>query len=85
MGILVWIIFGALVGWIASMIMQTEGGLVPDIILGIVGAIIGGVVMRLLGQGGVGGFNLYSILVAVLGACILIGVVRSIRPSKPNV
>ncbi|MEK7227829.1 MAG: GlsB/YeaQ/YmgE family stress response membrane protein [Patescibacteria group bacterium] len=84
MGILVWIIFGALTGWIASMIMRTEGGLVSSIVLGIVGAIIGGVVMRLLGQGGVGGFNLYSILVAVLGACILIAVVRSIRSNKPN-
>ena len=85
MGILIWIIFGALTGWIASMIMQTEGGLVPDIVLGIVGAIIGGSIMRLLGQSGVGGFNLYSILIAVLGACILIAVVRSIRPSKPNI
>ncbi len=79
MGILVWILFGALTGWIASMIMKTDGGLVHDIILGIIGAILGGFVMRLLGQGGVGGFNLYSILVAVLGACILIVIVRSIK------
>ncbi len=83
MGILIWVLFGALVGWIASMIMKTEGGLLPNIFLGIVGAIIGGIVMRLLGFGGVGGFTLYSILVAVLGACILIAIVRSMR-SKPN-
>jgi uncharacterized membrane protein YeaQ/YmgE (transglycosylase-associated protein family) len=81
MGILVWIIFGALVGWIASMIMKTEGGLLPDIVLGIVGSIIGGIIMRALGQGGNGGFNLYNILISVLGACILIIVVRSIKRS----
>ncbi len=81
MTILIWILFGALSGWIASLIMKTEGGLVPDIILGIVGALIGGFVMRLFGQNGVVGFNLYSILVAVLGACILIAIVQSIRSS----
>ncbi len=79
MGILVWIIFGALVGWIASMIMKSGGGLVSDIVVGIIGALLGGLVMNLLGQNGVGGFNLYSLLVAILGACILIAIVRSLR------
>lgn len=78
MGILIWILFGALSGWISSVLMKTEGGLVPDIILGIVGALIGGFIMRSFGQAGVVGFNLYSILVAVLGACILIVIVRSV-------
>jgi uncharacterized membrane protein YeaQ/YmgE (transglycosylase-associated protein family) len=82
MGILLWILFGAIVGWIASMVMKTEGGLLPDIAVGIVGALIGGLIMRMLGQGGVGGFNLYSILVAVLGACILIAIMRSVRRSS---
>jgi uncharacterized membrane protein YeaQ/YmgE (transglycosylase-associated protein family) len=79
MGIIIWIIFGAIVGWLASIMMKTEGGFFTDIALGIVGALIGGFIMRGLGQGGVGGFNLYSILVAVLGACILIAIVRSVR------
>lgn len=79
MGILIWIIFGALVGWIASMIMKTGGGLVFDIAVGIIGALVGGLIMNLLGQSGVGGFNLYSLLVAILGACVLIVVVRSLR------
>jgi uncharacterized membrane protein YeaQ/YmgE (transglycosylase-associated protein family) len=79
MGILIWIIFGALVGWVASMIMKGGGGLVWDIIVGIVGAVIGGLVMSLLGEGGVSGFNLYSFLVALLGACILVAIVRAIR------
>lgn len=79
MGVLIWIIFGALVGWIASMIMKTGGGLVFDIVVGISGALIGGFIMNFFGQSGVGGFNLYSLLVAILGACVLIVIVRSLR------
>lgn len=79
MEILIWIVFGALVGWVASMVMKSSGGLLWDIIIGIVGAVLGGYIMNLLGYGGVGGFNLYSFLVALLGACILIVIVRAIR------
>jgi uncharacterized membrane protein YeaQ/YmgE (transglycosylase-associated protein family) len=81
MGILLWIIFGALAGWIASMIMKTdaEQGALGNILVGIVGALIGGFVMSSLGSTGVTGFNLYSLLVAVLGAVILIAILRAIR------
>jgi uncharacterized membrane protein YeaQ/YmgE (transglycosylase-associated protein family) len=79
MGILLWIIFGAIVGWIASAVMGTREGLIMDIIFGIVGAVLGGWLMSFLGKGGVTGFNLYSFLVAVLGAVVLIAVVRAIR------
>ncbi len=79
MGLLLWIVFGALVGWVASLIMKSDTGLLWDIIIGIVGAVLGGFIMSLLGQGGVGGFNLYGFLVALLGACILIGILRAVR------
>ena len=79
MGIILWIVFGALVGWIASMVMESSGGLVWDIVVGIVGAVIGGFIMSLFGDSGVNGFTLYSFLVALLGACILIAVVRAVR------
>lgn len=79
MDLIIWIIFGGLVGWVASMVMDTGGGLLWDIGVGIVGAIIGGFIMNLLGQSGVGGFNLYSFFVAVLGACVLIAIVRAMR------
>ena len=79
MGIILWIIFGALVGWVASMIMGGDGGWGWDIVVGIVGAVIGGWIMSLLGAGGVDGFTLYSFLVAVLGACVLIALVRAVR------
>ena len=81
MGIILWIVFGALVGWVASMVMKSGGGLVWDIVVGIVGAVIGGFIMSLLGEGGVGGFNLYSFIVALLGACVLILIMRAVRRS----
>ena len=79
MEILIWIIFGALVGWVASMVMGGRGGLVWDVIVGILGAILGGFIMRSFGESGVVGFNFYSFLVALLGACVLIGIMRAIR------
>lgn len=82
MNIILWIIFGAIAGWIASVIMKSEGGAVMDIILGIVGAAVGGFVMNLFGQSGVTGFNLYSLIVAVIGAMILIFLGRMLKKGK---
>jgi uncharacterized membrane protein YeaQ/YmgE (transglycosylase-associated protein family) len=81
MNILLWIIFGALVGWIASIIMGTnaEQGALLNIIVGIVGAVLGGWIMSLFGDTGVSGFNLYSFVVALVGAVVLLGVVRAVR------
>jgi uncharacterized membrane protein YeaQ/YmgE (transglycosylase-associated protein family) len=81
MGILLWIIFGALAGWIASIIMKTDynQGTVSDIVMGIFGAVVGGFIMNALGQSGVDGFNLYSLAVAVLGAIVVIYIGRAVR------
>lgn len=79
MGILLWIIFGAIAGWVASMIMRSENGLLWDILLGIVGSVIGGFIMSLFGQPSVNGFNLYSFFVAILGAVALIWIGRRLR------
>lgn len=81
MGIILWIIFGAGVGWVASLIMKTdaEQGAVLNIVVGIVGAVVGGWLMSIMGGGGVGGFNLYSFLVALLGACVFIAVLKMAR------
>ena len=82
MGIILWIIFGALAGWIASLIMNTnaEQGAVMNIVVGIAGAVIGGFLMRTLGGSGVSGFNLGSLIVAVLGAIVLLGVYKVVSP-----
>lgn len=81
MGIILWIIFGALAGWIASVIMKTDNsqGTMMDIIMGIVGSVVGGLLMNSVGQSGVDGFNLYSLVVAVIGAIVVIYVARMMR------
>jgi len=81
MNILLWVILGALSGWVASLIMKTDAqqGFLGDAVVGIIGAFIGGFVMNLFGNSGVNGLNLYSILVAVLGAIALIVITRSVR------
>ncbi len=79
MGIIATLIFGALVGWIASMIMKTDGGMgaIANIIVGIVGSFLGGWVASMLGIGGTpNGFNIGSILIGILGACLLIFLVQ---------
>ena len=81
MNIILWIVLGAVAGWLASVIMKTNSqqGTVMDIVLGILGAIVGGFLLGLTGQPGVDGFNLYSLAVAVIGAIILIIVGRALR------
>ncbi|MFA7301439.1 MAG: GlsB/YeaQ/YmgE family stress response membrane protein [Candidatus Shapirobacteria bacterium] len=81
MGIILWIIFGAISGWAASVIMKTDynQGTVSDIIMGIVGAVVGGLIMEFLGQSRVTGFNLYSFFVAIIGAIVVIYIGRRIR------
>lgn len=78
MGLLLWLILGAVAGWLASMLMKTDNsqGLIMDIILGIVGSVVGGMIMNFFGQSPVTGFNLYSLLVATLGAVVLIWIGR---------
>ncbi|MBM3180744.1 MAG: GlsB/YeaQ/YmgE family stress response membrane protein [Chloroflexi bacterium] len=77
MNFLVWIIFGALAGWIASIIMgkNAKMGAIANIIVGILGAFIGGYIMDFFGAGGVTGFNFTSLLVAIVGAVVLLFVV----------
>lgn len=81
MSILAWIVLGGIAGWIASLIMRTdaEQGIFMNIVVGIVGALIGGFIVRLFGGEGVDGFSLYSLLVAVLGAVVLLAIVRGLR------
>jgi uncharacterized membrane protein YeaQ/YmgE (transglycosylase-associated protein family) len=81
MEIIAWIIFGALAGWIASLIVGTnaEQGAGLNILLGITGAVIGGFIMRVFGGSGVTGFNVTSLLVAALGAIVLLMGVRAVH------
>jgi uncharacterized membrane protein YeaQ/YmgE (transglycosylase-associated protein family) len=78
MGILAWIILGGIAGWIASMIAGTNAqqGLLGNIIVGIIGAFIGGFIFNLMGGEGITGFNIWSLIVAVGGATLLLFIVR---------
>lgn len=81
MSLLLWIIFGGVAGWIASLVMGTDAqqGIILNIVVGIIGASLGGWLFRFFGESGVSGFNLYSFIVAIVGAVVLIAIVRAIR------
>lgn len=73
MSFLAWIVLGLIAGFIGSKIVNNSGqGLVVDILLGVVGAVVGGFLFNQFGQPGVSGVNLYSLLVAVVGAVIVL-------------
>jgi uncharacterized membrane protein YeaQ/YmgE (transglycosylase-associated protein family) len=73
MGIISWLILGLIAGFIGSKIVNKQGdGLILDIVLGIVGAFAGGFIFHLLGFAGVSGLNLWSMLVAVIGAVVVL-------------
>lgn len=73
MGIIGWIVLGGLAGWLASRIVTSEGsGFFMNIIVGIVGALIGGFLFNTLGGEGITGFNIWSFIVATVGAIILL-------------
>ncbi|NWO11436.1 GlsB/YeaQ/YmgE family stress response membrane protein [Chromohalobacter salexigens] len=81
MGIITWIVFGLLAGIVAKLIMpgRDPGGMIITMIIGILGAIVGGWVGTALGFGSVDGFNLGSFVIAVLGAIILLGLYRIVK------
>jgi uncharacterized membrane protein YeaQ/YmgE (transglycosylase-associated protein family) len=80
MSILAWIVLGLIAGFIASKIVNKQGeGFLVDIVLGVVGAIAGGYIFSVFGAAGVTGFNLYSIIVAVIGAIVVLMVYHALR------
>ena len=73
MSIIGWIIFGVIAGFIASKIVNKQGeGFIMDLVLGVVGAVVGGFLSTRLGFGGVDGFNISSMFIAVIGAIIVL-------------
>ncbi len=83
MSILSWIIVGLIAGWLAGLVMKGSGyGVLGDIILGIIGAIIGGFIASALFGAGVSGINLPSIIIAFIGAVILVAIARAVRGAR---
>ena len=85
MSIVAWIVLGLIAGFIASKIVNKAGeGLFLDILLGIIGAVVGGWLFRAFGMHGVSGFNLYSLLVAVAGAIVFLVIYHALFARKPR-
>ena len=84
MSIIGWIVLGAIAGWLGSLIVNRTGeGLFRDILLGIIGGIVGGWIFTAFGSTGVNGFNLWSLLVAVIGSVIVLTVYHAlVRPTR---
>jgi len=83
MTIIAWIILGLVAGFIASKIVNKQGdGVIVDIVLGVVGSIVGGWLFNTFGLAGVSGLNLYSLLVAVLGAVAVLVVYHTLVRSR---
>jgi uncharacterized membrane protein YeaQ/YmgE (transglycosylase-associated protein family) len=79
MGIIAWLVLGLIAGFIGSKLVNKQGeGMMMDIVLGIVGAVVGGFVAHLAGFSGITGFNLYSILVAVVGSVLVLVLYHSL-------
>ena len=79
MGIIAWIILGLIAGFIASRIVNKSGqGAVMDIVLGIVGALVGGFLISIIGGAGITGFNIWSILVAIFGAIVVLWIYHAV-------
>ena len=84
MGILAWVIFGGIAGWVASIIMKKNSsmGVFANIIVGIIGSFIGGIIMNVLGGWEITGFNISSFIVAVIGSVILLAIINLIKRGK---
>lgn len=83
MSILTWIVLGLIAGWLAGMFMKGGGyGIVGDIVLGVVGALLGGWISSTVFGWDVTGFNLSSVLIAFVGACIVIAIYRAVAGSR---
>ncbi len=79
MRIIAWLVMGLIAGFIASKLVNKQGeGIAMDIVLGIVGAFVGGFIADTLGFHGISGFNLYSILISVLGAVVVLVVYHAL-------
>jgi uncharacterized membrane protein YeaQ/YmgE (transglycosylase-associated protein family) len=87
MGILSWIVVGLIAGLLAKLILPGDnpGGLIVTTVIGMVGAVVGGIVIGILGGAGATGFNVWSILVATLGAVILLFVYRLFTGGRRHV
>jgi len=83
MSIIGWLILGLIAGFVASKVVNKTGeGLVTDIVLGVVGAVVGGFLFSLIGAAPVTGFNIYSMFVAIVGAIVVLLIYHAITKQR---
>ncbi len=86
MGVIAWIVFGIIAGFIASKIVNKSGsGFITDMILGVIGAVVGGYLFEFFGAAPVTGFNIYSMFVAVIGAIVVLFIYHAITGRRTTV
>jgi uncharacterized membrane protein YeaQ/YmgE (transglycosylase-associated protein family) len=79
MGVISWIILGLIAGWLAGFFVNKPGsGMLMNIALGVVGAVVGGIIVSAVGMGGVTGINIWSIIVSVIGAIVVIWIYNAV-------
>jgi uncharacterized membrane protein YeaQ/YmgE (transglycosylase-associated protein family) len=77
MSLLAWIVVGLIAGWLASQVVPSRFGVIGDTVIGMVGALVGGFLFEQFGSTGTTGFNIWSILVAFVGAVVLLVLIRA--------
>jgi uncharacterized membrane protein YeaQ/YmgE (transglycosylase-associated protein family) len=82
MGLVAWVVVGLIAGWLASQVMPSSFGIIGDTVVGMIGALVGGVIFEQFGEAGATGINLWSILVAFVGAVVLLFVIRAVSGRK---
>ncbi len=81
-GIIAWLVIGAVAGWLASVLMKTPSGMLTDVIVGIIGAFIGGLLFTAVGLPAITGFTLWTVIVAFVGSVVLLAVLRMVSPPQ---
>ncbi len=82
MSLLVWIVVGLIAGWLASQVVPSRFGIIGDTVIGMVGALVGGFLFNQFGAAGTSGLNVWSILVAFVGAVVLLVVIRALSGQR---
>lgn len=85
MGLLAWLVVGAIAGWLASFVIPTRMGLLGDIVVGVIGGVIGGALFHAVGEVGLTGLSIWSIFVAFVGAVVLLALIRALSGGRNRV
>jgi uncharacterized membrane protein YeaQ/YmgE (transglycosylase-associated protein family) len=79
MSILCWVLLGGIAGWMASLLMREQRGCLANILVGIIGAMLGGFIFEQMGERPLSGFSMWSLFIAVLGSIVLLAFFRALR------